>query len=158
MGALGRLAAPRAGVGPAGGGQARGWGPRIRPVRAVGAEGCASTPRLHEDCPAQHAHARRGAIKAKRLCRPPHTERLQDGHARLPDVNITDKNDTFHVGGDSFSTFRLMARAVRRDLYSRPVPLEGIPPAVSGKFVVSPWGQAHACSSRAGHADIPPAV
>ncbi len=55
---------------------------------------------------------------------------------RLPDVSITDKNDTFHLHGESCSTFRLMAQAVTRDLFGKAVPLP-IPPAISGKFVVS---------------------
>ncbi len=63
--------------------------------------------------------------------------RAQDGHARLPDVNITDKNDTFHVNGESFSTFRLLAVAVKRDLFGRPVPLDAMQPAISNKFIVS---------------------
>ncbi len=54
---------------------------------------------------------------------------------RLPDVSITDKNDTFHLHGESCSTFRLMAQAVTRDLFGKAVPLP-IPPAISGKFVV----------------------
>lgn len=32
--------------------------------------------------------------------------RVQDGSVRLPDVTITDKNDTFHLNGGSFSSFR----------------------------------------------------
>ena len=62
---------------------------------------------------------------------------LQDGQVRLPDVNITDKNDTFHLHGESYGTFRLMAQAVKRDLFGRAVPIESIPPAISGKFIVS---------------------
>jgi hypothetical protein len=61
---------------------------------------------------------------------------LQDGYARLPDVAITDKNDTFHLRGESYGTFRLMARVVKRDMYGNLVPVEGVPPAISKKFIV----------------------
>lgn len=39
-------------------------------------------------------------------------------------------------------TYRLLARAVKRDLFGNIVPVDSIPPAVSGKFVVSRtcWG------------------
>jgi hypothetical protein len=62
---------------------------------------------------------------------------LQDVYARLPDVAITDKNDTFHLRGESYGTFRLMARVVKRDMYGNLTPVEGIPPAISKKFIVS---------------------
>lgn len=40
---------------------------------------------------------------------------------KLPDPSITDKNDTFKIRGESCASFRLMARAVKRDLYGKPV-------------------------------------
>jgi hypothetical protein len=62
----------------------------------------------------------------------------QNGSAKLPELTVTDKNDTFHAHqGNSFSSFRLMAVAVRQDEWGHPMPLEHIPPAVSAKFVVS---------------------
>jgi hypothetical protein len=82
----------------------------------------------------------------------PHSERLahcgtitpnpthvhtQDGLVKLPDLTVTDKNDTFHCAGDTFSCFRLLAVPVRRDATGRTVVLQGLPPAVSNKFVVS---------------------
>eukprot|EP00798_Chlamydomonas_sp_ICE-L_P031496 gene31496-6684_t len=60
----------------------------------------------------------------------------QDGIARLPDVFITDKTDTFHMAGATYSSFRLMSVAIKRDLYGNTTPLETIPPVVSGKFHV----------------------
>lgn len=61
---------------------------------------------------------------------------------RLPDVHITDKNDTFHLNGDTYSSFRLIAKAVKRDLYGNPVPVDDIQLAVSAKFIVGYWGRA----------------
>lgn len=61
---------------------------------------------------------------------------MQDGYARLPDIAITDKNDTFHLRGESYGTFRLMARVVKRDMYGNLVPIEGVAPAISKKFIV----------------------
>lgn len=49
---------------------------------------------------------------------------------------VTDKNDTFHLNGGSFSSFRLMARAMKRDLYGNAAPIDSMPPAITGKFVV----------------------
>ncbi|KAJ9528522.1 hypothetical protein QJQ45_020508 [Haematococcus lacustris] len=57
----------------------------------------------------------------------------QGGQARLPDLSVHDKNDTFHWQGASYSTFRLMGRC----------PNTEIQPAISHKFVVS-W----ACMGR----------
>ncbi|KAL6762293.1 hypothetical protein V8C86DRAFT_2519634 [Haematococcus lacustris] len=54
------------------------------------------------------------------------TVRLQGGQARLPDLSVHDKNDTFHWQGASYSTFRLMGRC----------PNTEIQPAISHKFVV----------------------
>lgn len=59
-----------------------------------------------------------------------------DGKVRMPDVCITDKNDTFHMDTSTFSTFRLMARLVRRSAGSA-VLVDTVPACVSGKFVVS---------------------
>ncbi|KAJ9528351.1 hypothetical protein QJQ45_014324 [Haematococcus lacustris] len=50
----------------------------------------------------------------------------QGGQARLPDLSVHDKNDTFHWQGASYSTFRLMGRC----------PNTEIQPAISHKFVV----------------------
>ena len=61
----------------------------------------------------------------------------QNGTMHLPDVSVTDKNDTFHLMGASFSSFRLMARAVKRDLFGNLSVVESILPAVTGKFIVS---------------------
>ena len=61
---------------------------------------------------------------------------VQEGSSRLPDLHITDKNDTFHMNGDTYAAFRLMARPVKRDLYGNPVALDNISPAVSAKFIV----------------------
>jgi len=62
--------------------------------------------------------------------------KLQNGLVKLPDVSVTDKNDTFHLMGTSFGSFRLMARAVKRDLFGNLQLVESIPPAVTGKFIV----------------------
>ena len=61
----------------------------------------------------------------------------QGGSARLPDLYVSDKNDTFHLGGQTYGSFRLMARAVRRDAYGNTVVLPHVAPALSQKFVVS---------------------
>lgn len=53
---------------------------------------------------------------------------------------ITDKNDTFHLNGQSYGTFRLLARAVKRDLAGNAIVLDNITPAVSSKFIVSAGG------------------
>jgi len=63
---------------------------------------------------------------------------VQSGNVKLPDVSVTGKNDTFHLGGLSFSSFRLMACAVRRDLYSgKHQVVDSILPAITRKFIVS---------------------
>lgn len=63
---------------------------------------------------------------------------MQNGRAKLPDVFITDKNDTFHFNdGATTGHFRLLALAMRRDELGNPVPVEGVGPAVSNSFVVS---------------------
>lgn len=62
--------------------------------------------------------------------------RSLDGKVRLPDLCITDKNDTFHMGTATFGCFRLMARAVRRSAGSAGL-VDGIPTCLSGKFIVS---------------------
>jgi hypothetical protein len=75
----------------------------------------------------------------------------QGSAARLPDVAITDKNDTFQpAGGTGASTFRLMAVAARWDDGGATcTPLQGVPAAVSAKFVVSVpcggWTQTRLC-------------
>ncbi len=56
---------------------------------------------------------------------------------RLPDLFITDKNDTFHMDTHTYSSFRLMARAIQRDIYGNVVVLQQVVPAISAKFVVS---------------------
>ncbi|KAG2453449.1 hypothetical protein HYH02_001670 [Chlamydomonas schloesseri] len=61
--------------------------------------------------------------------------RMTEGLVKLPDVCVTDKNDTFHFNNETFSTFRLMAKAVRRE-YGRLVVVENVRPTVSGKFIV----------------------
>lgn len=61
---------------------------------------------------------------------------MQDGTVRLPDVYVRDKNDTFQFGGRSYSTFRLLARAVRRDAAGMATPIISVMPAISPKFVV----------------------
>ena len=63
--------------------------------------------------------------------------RVQDGACRLPDIFITDKNDTFHMESRNYSTFRIMAMAVQRDLYGNLIPVETVSPAVSSKITVS---------------------
>lgn len=68
----------------------------------------------------------------------PTCTRLQNGRAKLPEVFVTDKNDTFHFGdGATTGHFRLLALAMRRDELGNPVPVEGVAPAVSNTFVVS---------------------
>ena len=62
--------------------------------------------------------------------------RVQDGACRLPDVFITDKNDTFHMETRTYSTFRIMARAVQRDLYGNLALVDAVAPAVSSKITV----------------------
>ncbi|PNW75496.1 hypothetical protein CHLRE_12g529050v5 [Chlamydomonas reinhardtii] len=61
--------------------------------------------------------------------------RMTEGLVKLPDVCVTDKNDTFHFNNETFGTFRLMAKAVRRE-YGRLVVVENVRPTVSGKFIV----------------------
>ncbi|MEW5306145.1 MAG: hypothetical protein WDW36_008633 [Sanguina aurantia] len=61
---------------------------------------------------------------------------LQDGQAKLPDLCVTDKNDTFKLKGLTYSSFRMMARAVKRDLQGNPTPLHNIAPAISEKLIV----------------------
>jgi len=61
----------------------------------------------------------------------------QNGHVKLPDVSVTDKNDTFHLNEASFGSFRLMGRAVKRDLYGKLQAVDSIPLATTGKFIVS---------------------
>ena len=66
---------------------------------------------------------------------------MQNGRAKLPDVFITDKNDTFHFNeGATTGHFRLLALAMRRDEMGNPVPVEGVAPAVSNSFVVGGTG------------------
>ncbi|KXZ52828.1 hypothetical protein GPECTOR_8g211 [Gonium pectorale] len=62
--------------------------------------------------------------------------RMNEGQVKLPDVCVTDKNDTFHLNNETFSTFRLMARAVRREGYGHLNTVDNIRPAVSGRFIV----------------------
>lgn len=62
--------------------------------------------------------------------------KFQDGRARLPDLFVSDKNDTFHKDGSTYNTFRLMARAVTRDLNGNPEPVPVVLSAISAKFVV----------------------
>ncbi|PNG99636.1 hypothetical protein TSOC_014581, partial [Tetrabaena socialis] len=62
--------------------------------------------------------------------------RMKEGQLKLPDICITDKNDTFHLNNETYSTFRMMARAVRRDGYGHLTTLENIRPAVTGRFIV----------------------
>ncbi|KAG2498858.1 hypothetical protein HYH03_003050 [Edaphochlamys debaryana] len=61
--------------------------------------------------------------------------RMNEGQVKLPDVCVTDKNDTFHLNNETFGTFRLMARAVRREGYHL-TPVENVRPTVSGRFIV----------------------
>ena len=66
---------------------------------------------------------------------------VQNGFVKLPDLSVTDKNDTFHAHqGNSFPSFRLMAVAVRQDEWGNPLTLDNIPPAMSAKFVVGVGG------------------
>jgi hypothetical protein len=68
----------------------------------------------------------------------PANQQPQNGRAKLPEVFITDKNDTFHFAdGATTGHFRLLALAMRRDELGNPVPVEGVAPAVSNTFVVS---------------------
>ncbi|KAG1679301.1 hypothetical protein FOA52_009331 [Chlamydomonas sp. UWO 241] len=62
--------------------------------------------------------------------------RLTDGQCRLPDIHVKDKNDTFHLDGHTYSSFRLMGVAIQRDMYGHAVLLDNIVPAVSQKFNV----------------------
>lgn len=64
--------------------------------------------------------------------------RLPDrqGCIKLPDVCVTDKNDTFHHLNETFSSFRVMAKAVRRDMFGNVLVADDIAPCVSGKFIV----------------------
>ncbi|GLC37795.1 hypothetical protein PLESTB_001477500 [Pleodorina starrii] len=62
--------------------------------------------------------------------------RMNEGQVKLPDLCVTDKNDTFHLNNETFGTFRLMARAVRREGYGVLTPLDNIRQAVSGRFIV----------------------
>jgi hypothetical protein len=64
---------------------------------------------------------------------PPH---LQNGRCRLPDVFVTDKNDTFHCSGSSYGSFRLAAQVVRTDEQGYIRPVTSIDLAVSAKLVV----------------------
>jgi hypothetical protein len=61
---------------------------------------------------------------------------VQNGRCKLPDLLVTDKNDTYHLYGSSFASFRLVAQAVRKDEQGCVRPVASIEPAVSGKFVV----------------------
>ena len=65
---------------------------------------------------------------------------MQDGVCRLPDLFITDKNDTFHMEARTYSSFRIMARAIQRDPFGNAIILDSIAPAVSDKIVVSGAG------------------
>ncbi|GAX76070.1 hypothetical protein CEUSTIGMA_g3513.t1 [Chlamydomonas eustigma] len=62
--------------------------------------------------------------------------KLQDGACRLPDIFITDKNDTFHMDSRTYSSFRILARAVQRDMAGNVQLVDSITPAVSGKLIV----------------------
>ncbi|GIL46734.1 hypothetical protein Vafri_3654 [Volvox africanus] len=62
--------------------------------------------------------------------------RMNEGQVKLPDLCVTDKNDTFHLNSETFGTFRLLARAVRREGFGVLKPVENIRPAVSGRFIV----------------------
>ncbi|EFJ45471.1 hypothetical protein VOLCADRAFT_105916 [Volvox carteri f. nagariensis] len=62
--------------------------------------------------------------------------RMNEGQVKLPDLCVTDKNDTFHLNNETFGTFRLTARAVRREGYGVLTLVENIRPAVSGRFIV----------------------
>lgn len=61
---------------------------------------------------------------------------LQAGFWKLPDIVVTDKTDTFRCLGSTFSSFRLVARAVQHDVDGRFMIMSHIPPAVSSKFVI----------------------
>ncbi|KAG1681310.1 hypothetical protein FOA52_007356 [Chlamydomonas sp. UWO 241] len=61
---------------------------------------------------------------------------LTSGSSRLPDLYVTDKNDTFHMGGSTYGSFRLLATAVQRDAYGHAVPLACAQPAVSCRFAI----------------------
>lgn len=63
--------------------------------------------------------------------------RMNEGQVKLPDLCVTDKNDTFHLNNETFGTFRLMARAVRREGHGTLTAVENIRPTVSGRFIVS---------------------
>ena len=65
--------------------------------------------------------------------------KLNDGACRLPDLFITDKNDTFHKDGQTYSSFRIMAHAIQRDAYGNLSLPDNIIPAISAKLIVSTW-------------------
>jgi hypothetical protein len=54
----------------------------------------------------------------------------------LPDIFITDKNDTFHMESRTYSSFRILARAVQRDMAGNIQLVDSITPAVSAKLIV----------------------
>lgn len=56
---------------------------------------------------------------------------------RLPEVHINEKTDMFRVEGQTFSSFRLLARAVTCDADGQAVLLQHIAPALSSEFTVS---------------------
>eukprot|EP00879_Flechtneria_rotunda_P010235 GHRR01010701.1.p1 GENE.GHRR01010701.1~~GHRR01010701.1.p1 ORF type:complete len:267 (+),score=107.21 GHRR01010701.1:312-1112(+) len=73
---------------------------------------------------------------------------MQNGRAKLPDVVVAGKNETFKFnGGNSTSHFRLMALVMRRDELGRPVPVEPVAAAVSNSFAVIA-GHGDTCSKR----------
>jgi hypothetical protein len=60
----------------------------------------------------------------------------RQGCIKLPDVCVTDKNDTFHLQNVTFTSFRVMAKAVRRDMFNNALAADDVKPCVSGKFIV----------------------
>lgn len=64
--------------------------------------------------------------------------KLNGGICRLPDVIITDKNDTFYKDGHHFSTFRIMAHAVQKDQDGNLLLSDNVAPAISSKIIVRP--------------------
>jgi len=62
--------------------------------------------------------------------------KLNEGVCRLPDLVITDKNDTFRKEGQNYSTFRIMAQAVQRDQDGSLSVPDNISPAISSRLVV----------------------
>jgi hypothetical protein len=62
--------------------------------------------------------------------------KLSDGSCRLPDILITDKNDTFHSNGQTYSTFRIMAHVIQRDNFGNISQPDNIAPAISAKLIV----------------------